>query len=77
MAGVPRPSPCFLDKQVLLGARSGKQRWRNQDGSRLYEWDSLHGHIEVYNKRGRHMGVADAVTGMMVSGAVRGRKIDV
>lgn len=77
MAGVPLPRPCFLDTLESCGARNGRKRWRNARGDRYYEWDALHGHIEVYNKRGRHLGVVDAVTGKMISGEVRGRRIDV
>ena len=61
--GVPRPSPCFLDQMVSLGAFGGKKRWRSADGRRLYEWDDLHGEIEGYNKRGEHIGVFHAITG--------------
>lgn len=44
---------------------------------RYYEWDSLHGHIEVYNKRGGHLGVLDGVTGQLIGDPVPGRRIDV
>jgi hypothetical protein len=58
-------------------SRSGEQRWRSSDGERLYTWDDVHQHIEVFNKRGRHLGVADARTGEMIDEAVPGRSIDV
>lgn len=76
MAGVPRPNPCFLDEQVACGAPNGQKRWRNAKGDRYYEWDHTHGHIEVYNKRGRHLGALDAVTGELIKPPVRGRRID-
>jgi hypothetical protein len=76
MTSIPRPNPCFLDTQIKL-RRSGGARWSSPDGSRLWEWDSLHGHIEGYNKRGRHVGVFDAVTGQRVGLPVPGRRIDV
>jgi hypothetical protein len=60
-----------------LGAIGGQKRWRNRDGDRLYTWDSLHGEIEVFNVRGRHLGAIDAVTGDLIKDAVKGRKIDV
>ncbi len=75
--GVPRPSPCFLDGMVSIGAFGGKKRWRSQDGKRLYEWDDLHGEIEGYNKRGKHIGVFHVITGALIKPAVRGRTIDV
>jgi Cytotoxic len=77
MARKPKPSPCFLDQMESLGEVGGDKRWRNADGSRIYTWDSLHGEIEVYNSRGRHLGVLDAVTGELIKDAVRGRKIRV
>ena len=40
-------------------------------------WDSLHGEVEVYNRRGRHVGTKDATTGVWIKNAVRGRRIDV
>jgi putative cytotoxic protein len=45
---------------------------------RIYEYDGEHGgELEVYNKRGRHIGVADVYTGDFIKAAVRGRSIDV
>lgn len=73
---VPRPSPCFLDDLERL-SRTGPPRWRSPSGDRLYEWDPLHGHVEVYDRRGFHRGVADPVTGAIVKAAIRGRRIDV
>jgi hypothetical protein len=66
----------FLDEQESLGFTHGAMRWRSSDRRRLYEWDDQHQHIEVYNQRGRHLGVADA-QGRMVDEAVKGRRIDV
>jgi hypothetical protein len=43
----------------------------------LYTWDSLHGEIEVFNKRGKHLGAIDAIHGKLIKDPVRGRKIDV
>jgi hypothetical protein len=71
------PSPSFLDDCESLGAVNGQRRWRNPDRDRLYTWDSLHGEIEVYNNRGKHLGVIHAVTGQWIKDAVKGRKIDV
>lgn len=46
------------------------------DGKRYFEWDHTHGDIEVYDKRGRHLGSMDPVTGHMSKPAVPGRKIE-
>uniref|UniRef100_Q07KR7 Colicin E3-like ribonuclease domain-containing protein n=1 Tax=Rhodopseudomonas palustris (strain BisA53) TaxID=316055 RepID=Q07KR7_RHOP5 len=73
----PIPNPCFLDGLEPLGAIHGERRWRSQDGKRLYTWDGLHGEIEVFNARGRHLGALDPVTGEFIKDAVRGRTIDV
>ena len=77
MSGIPIPRPSYLDTLESCGARNGHKRWRNARGDRYYEWDALHGHIEVYNKRGRHLGVLDAKTGVRIADEVKGRRIDV
>lgn len=46
-------------------------------GRGLYTWDALHGEVEVFNSRGRHLGAIDPITGEMTKPAVPGRKIDV
>lgn len=57
---------------------SGKPRWRSLDGQRIYVYDGEHGgELEVYDKRGRHIAVADIITGETIKPAVRGRRIDV
>jgi hypothetical protein len=73
--GVPPDS--FLHRMEKLPTRGGQRRWRNGDGSRIYTWDALHGEVEVFNARGRHIGVADAVTGETMKPAKKGRSIDV
>lgn len=72
----PIPDPSFLDNCERMNY-NGERRWRNADGSRIYTWDGLHGEIEAYNPRGKHVGVLDAMTGALIKGAVKGRKIDV
>lgn len=44
---------------------------------RIYTWDGLHGEIEVFNNRGRHLGVLEPVNGMLIKPAQKGRKINV
>ncbi len=56
---------------------SGRKVWRNEDGTRYYTWDSLHGEIEVFGRNGWHLGALDAVTGRLVKQAERGRKLNV
>jgi len=74
---VPIPKPSFLDECEYLGVFSGERRWRSHDGDRIYTWDSLHGEIEVFNKRGRHLSVIDPIHGATIKDAVKGRRIDV
>jgi Cytotoxic len=77
VARVPIPSPCYLDMCEYIGASYGRKRWRSRDGgSRLFEWDDLHGEIEIYNRRGKHLGVLDP-QGNLIGEAVPGRTIDV
>jgi hypothetical protein len=71
---IPRPS--ILDQFEYLGAR-GERRWRSHNGRRLYTWDSVHGEVEVFNARGKHLGALDPKTGEWIKPAVPGRKIDV
>lgn len=73
----PLPDPCFLDNCECLGAFSNQKRWRSPDKERLYTWDHLHGEIEVFNKRGYHLGAIDAVSGTLIKEPVKGRRIDV
>ncbi|MFE7155334.1 colicin E3/pyocin S6 family cytotoxin [Streptomyces sp. NPDC057636] len=71
------PEDCFLHG---LKSRfvSPSKRWYSPDGERIYTWDGEHGgEVEVFNKRGRHLGVAHPVTREMIKPAVRGRRIDV
>lgn len=76
MGGKPIPKPSFLDECIPIGAVNGRKRWKSEDGKRLYTWDSLHGEIEVFNDRGRHLGVFSP-EGKLIKDAVKGRKIDV
>lgn len=74
---VPKPNPCYLDGMIRWRVIGGKQTWRSPSGKRLYQWDELHGEIEMYNKRGKHVGVIHAVSGELIEDAVEGRTIDV
>lgn len=74
---VPRPKPCILEEFVYLGFISGEQRWSSDGGKRIYTWDHLHGEVEVFNRRGKHLGVLHAVSGDQIKDGVPGRMIDV
>ena len=77
MGGISPLTSAFLTKQESFGVRDGAKIWKSADGSRLYTWDSLHGDIEVYNNKGKHLGSARAEDGVMYKSAVKGRKINV
>lgn len=75
---VPIPEGCFLNGTDVeyLGFK-GQRLWRSRVERRLYTWDAVHGHVEVFNLRGRHVAVLDAFTGAIIGEAVPGRRIDV
>ncbi|MET3659164.1 colicin E3/pyocin S6 family cytotoxin [Sporosarcina psychrophila] len=70
------PKPSILDAFKVNRISGGRKVWQSDDG-RFFTWDSLHGEIEVYNKRGRHIAVLHPQTGEKIKDAVKGRKIDV
>ena len=76
MSGKPVPEDCYLHELESLGAFNGKKRWRCPRTKRIFTWDSLHGEIEVFNRRGMHLGVMDA-NGKFIKSAEEGRSIDV
>ncbi len=39
-----------------------RKRWRDAEG-RIYEWDYMHGAVEMYDAQGRHLGEFDSATG--------------
>lgn len=68
--------PNYLDEMCeYWKVIDGKKTWRSVDRKRIYQWDSLHGEIEVYNGRGYHLGSADALSGTTIKDAVNGRRI--
>jgi len=77
MVGKPRPHPGFLDTCEKYKVVNGRQLWVDGKRERYFSWDSLHGEIEAFDKAGRHIGAFDAVTGVKIKDAVRGRRVDV
>lgn len=49
-------------KASVQGGGGKRHRWVDSSG-RIYEWDSLHGAVEMYDKRGKHLGEFDPETG--------------
>jgi hypothetical protein len=77
MVQIPKPVPSFLDTCDRLKVQGNQRIWVSKDRNNYYTWDSLHGEIEGFNKRGRHLGAFHAETGEQIKEAVRGRTIDV
>ena len=70
-----RPVPCFLDCCAKYKVINGKQVWTNFRRDRFFTWDALHGEIEVFDKRGHHLGALDPLTGKLIKQAVKGRSL--
>ncbi len=75
MPYAPRPEPCFLDQFEFYKVIDGRKIYRSKD--RYFSWDELHGEIEVFDRRGFHLGALDAVSGALIKDAKRGRRLHV
>jgi hypothetical protein len=62
-------------KTGVPGTGRKRPRWVDADGN-IYEWDLRHGALEGYDKRGRHTGEFDHVTGRKTKEAVPGRRVE-
>jgi hypothetical protein len=60
-------------KSSVQGGGKKRNRWKDSKG-RIYEWDSMHGRVELYNKQGKHMGEFDPISGHQTKPATPGRK---
>jgi hypothetical protein len=60
-----------------FGVRDGQKIWRDAASGQYYTWDSLHGEVEAFNRRGWHRGSLDPISGKMIKPAVRGRRLNV
>ena len=49
-------------KTPVQGGGGLRKRWKDPKGN-IYEWDSRHGELEMYNSKGDHLGAFDPVTG--------------
>ena len=49
-------------KTPVQGGGGLRKRWKDKDGN-IYEWDSKHGTLEKYNRKGKHLGEFDPDTG--------------
>jgi len=62
-------------KTSVQGGGGKRKRWKDKKG-KIYEWDSQHGTVEVYNKRGKHLGEFDPKTGKQLKPADKTRKVE-
>ncbi|TRO39948.1 colicin E3 [Pseudomonas sp. ALS1279] len=49
-------------KASVQGGGKKRKRWKDLKG-RIYEWDSQHGAVEIYDKQGKHLGEFNPETG--------------
>ncbi|MGD9617570.1 MAG: colicin E3/pyocin S6 family cytotoxin [Alphaproteobacteria bacterium] len=63
MAYIPAPEalPGFPHAR-RTDPKGQRRRWIDESG-RIFEWDYQHGTVELYDRRGRHIGEFDPVTG--------------
>ena len=69
------PTTSILDEYTVVKVSQGRKIYTN--GTRYFTWDSMHGEIEVFNKRGFHLGALDPITCLFIKKAVKGRTINV
>ncbi len=75
----PRLLPAFPNaiqiKRKTRARGSGLlKRWKDEEF--IYEWDTLHGMVEKYDRKGRHLGEFDHETGEQTKEANPCRRID-
>lgn len=75
MSHIVLTKPNYLETCKYWKVVDGRKVWKSYDGARLYTWDELHGEIEVFNKRGYHLGSADKMNGLIIKDAVKGRRL--
>ena len=79
------PSPTFLtafpqalrapSKSGVKGGGKLRPRWKAPNGY-IYEWDFERGKVEKYNKRGKHLGEFDPITGERTKDAEDKRRVE-
>jgi hypothetical protein len=62
-------------KTMVQGGGAKRRRWKDPKG-RIFEWDSQHGTVEMYDKQGKHLGEFDPQSGERTKPAKPGRKIE-
>ncbi|WP_260962763.1 colicin E3/pyocin S6 family cytotoxin [Pseudomonas citri] len=62
-------------KTAVQGGGGLRPRWTDRAGN-IYEWDRQHGTLEKYNKRGKHLGEFNPITGDQTKSADRTREVE-
>ncbi|MCC2608001.1 colicin E3/pyocin S6 family cytotoxin [Planctobacterium marinum] len=75
MGGIPIPKRGYITALSKIGIESGRILFKDELEGIFFTWDSLHGELEVFNKRGIHLGTVNAETGLWTGKAVKGRRI--
>jgi hypothetical protein len=70
------PDTIPFEGAKLAKPKGNRKRWRLSDG-RIAEWDRQHGEIEMYDKKGNHIGVFSPIDGCEIKPRVSGRKIEI
>jgi len=74
----PLTLPAFPDalpvksKSNVQGGGGKRSRWKDRKGT-IYEWDSQHGAVEMYDKQGKHLGEFNPETGIQTKPGKPGR----
>ena len=83
LAPIPAPSslPGFpgaqraKPKTPVQGGGGLRKRWKLPGGC-ILEWDSQHGEVEKYDKRGKHLDAFDPKTGKQLKDSIKNRRIE-
>lgn len=63
-------------KTPRQGGAGLRERWIEEKGRKIYEWDSQHGELEVYlASDGSHIGAFNHISGEQLKGPIRKRNI--
>lgn len=62
-------------KTAVRGGGKLRKRWKTAKGL-IFEWDYQHGMVEMYNKRGKHLGEFNPETGIQTKDADPKRSIE-
>jgi hypothetical protein len=72
------PAPTYLPafpNTVRVKPKGGRYQWKDKEGL-IYESDSRHGTVEIYDRLGRHIGEFGHETGALRKRADRGRTVE-